>query len=309
VSLVVVGSLNADLVARVERFPQPGETATALDFAVFPGGKGANQAYAAARLGASVRMVGQVGRDAHGDLLVRSLASAGVDVALVARVDDAPTGLALITVDHSGQNHIVVVAGANGSFGPDRLRAAEALFSASALLLQLEVPLATVEAAARAARDAGVPVVLDPAPAQAIPDRLLELADYVTPNETELLALAGGVAAGAGLGGERAARAEAAARRLLGRGAHKVVVKMGEAGALLVTAAGAEHWPPFPVAVLDTTAAGDAFNAAFAVALSEGRSERDAGRFACAAGALCATRAGAQPSMPTRSEVVELMGR
>jgi ribokinase len=295
--IVVVGSLNVDLVVRAERFPAPGATVTGEGFAVVPGGKGANQACAAARLGGDVRMVGCVGADAHGTLVRRSLAEAGADVAHVRAVRGTPTGVALITVDGAGENTIVVVPGANARLTPDALDEVAAAFDrAAVVLLQLEVPLPTVQEAARRARAAGARVVLDPAPARPLPDALLALVDYLTPNQTELAALAAGAAV------RDAGEATAAARELLGRGARNVVVKRGEEGALLVGADGACAWPAPRVRAVDATAAGDAWNGAFAFGLARGDSTDAAGRLATAAASVSVTRAGAQPSLPTLAE-------
>jgi ribokinase len=297
----VVGSLNADLVVRVTRFPAPGETLHGTRFDVFPGGKGGNQAAAAARLGAAVVMVGQVGADAQGAWLRKSLAAAGADVALVGVDESASSGVALITTDERGQNHIVVVAGANGTFGPERLaRAIDAIRKSRLVLLQLEIPLATVERAAVEARSAGAIVLLDPAPAADVPAQMLALASIVTPNESELAVLAGEVADDGPAGDEVVDRR---AHRLLQRGAAAVLVKRGARGARLVTADSARSWPGLAVPVVDTTAAGDAFNGALAVALAEGAPLPEAVPFACAAAAVSVTRPGAQPSMPTRLEV------
>ena len=298
-AVVVLGSLNADLVVRLPRFPAPGETVAGTDLAVFPGGKGANQACAAGRLGARVHMVGRVGNDEHGRLLTASLGAAGVDTGPVAVDERAPTGTALIAVDPSGQNQIVVVAGANGLVSIADVERSRPLIEGSALLLlQLEVPLEAVEAAARAARAAGARVVLDPAPAREEARSLLGLADYVTPNESELLALCGEPSRAIGPG-----EAGALARRLVEGGARGVVAKLGRQGAVLVTAAGETRWPGLPVEAVDATAAGDVWNGAFATALAEGASEDRAGAFANAAAGLSVTRAGAQPGMPTRAEV------
>ena len=191
--IVVVGSLNADLIVRVPRFPAPGETISGDGFAIVAGGKGANQAAAAGRLGGRVAMIGQVGADANGTLLRDALNAAGVDTRLVAVDEAAATGVAVITIDAHGENEIVLAAGANGTYAPERLAPAlVALRAARVVLLQLEIPLATVMRAAAEARSAGAVVVLDPAPAVPIPDQLLALADYVTPNERELAMLAGG---------------------------------------------------------------------------------------------------------------------
>ena len=297
--IVVVGSLNVDLVVRVPRFPAPGETVVGTGFAVFPGGKGANQAVAAARLGGDVHMVGRVGDDDNGRLLLASLASAGVDAGGV-RVDaDATTGTAVITIDGAGQNTIAIVAGANGRLRPGDVEAQRSLLEAAVvLLLQLEVALDVVEAAARLGRGAGATVILDPAPARSEVLPLLGRADVVTPNETELACLAGAPSAPGSV--EEAA---GLARVLLDRGAKSVIAKLGALGALEVTAAGRRFWPAHTVDAMDTTAAGDVWNGAFAVALAEGRSVDDAGAFASAAAAISVTRPGAQPSMPTRAEV------
>ncbi len=302
--LVVVGSLNADFVVRAGRFPSAGETVLGETFAMFPGGKGANQAYGAAKLGGAVSMVGQVGNDAQAEVLKANLASAGVDVSGVGRDPAVSSGIAVIGIEASGQNRIVVVPGSNGTFTPDRLEPVRDLIgSASIVLLQLEIPMATVHAAAGLARRAGACVILDPAPAAPLPDDLLGSADYVTPNETELAVLTGTPPE------ERLTREGAAgrARELLARGARKVIVKMGAAGALLVEASRERFWPARRVEAVDTTAAGDAFNAAFAVALAEGKGEEEAGAFACAAAAVSVTRPGAQPGMPSRDDVRRLM--
>jgi ribokinase len=296
--IVVAGSLNADLVVHVPRFPRPGETLSGDAFARFPGGKGANQAYAAARLGGTVAMVGQVGADDHGAWLAGHLAAGGVDTTCVLRDEQAPTGVALITVDAAGQNQIVLVAGSNGSFTPDRLATIEPVIrGARVVLLQLEIPLETVIAAARIARQAGALVILDPAPARDLPDILLELGDYVTPNETELLVLTDG----GDLRGDDDVRRRAA--QLLARGAAGVLVKLGARGAAHIGPQGEYWWPAHVVPVVDTTAAGDAFNGALAVALTEGQPLDRAGRFATAAASIAVTRAGAQTSMPGREDV------
>ena len=297
--VVVVGSLNADLVVRVARFPSPGETTAGEEFAIHPGGKGANQAFAAGRLGARVHMVGRVGNDDQGRLLRASLAGAGVDTAALRADASAPTGVALIAIDAAGQNQIVIVPGANGRLSPEDVeRERDLISSAGLLLLQLEVPLPTVEAAARLGREAGAVVVLDPAPAQTDCLRLLPLVDYVTPNESELAALGG-------TPGRRLDREEAVglARSLLAWGPRRVVAKLGAEGAICVSADGEEVWPGLAVTVVDTTAAGDVWNGAFATALAEGATEAEAGTFANAAAAISVTRPGAQSSMPARAEV------
>lgn len=301
--ITIVGSLNADLVVAVRRFPGPGETVTGQDFAVFPGGKGANQAFAAGRLSDGeipVRMVGQVGGDAYGEWLRQSLSRAGVDVTHVRVAPEAPTGLAMVTIDASGQNQIVVVPGANGSFNPAGLTAAHhAVADAAVVLLQLEIPLPTVQTAARIAREAGALVILDPAPARTVADVLLRSADYLTPNESELSVLTGGAPQATLRRGDAVTRA----RQLIARGARKVLVKMGRQGALLVTESFEHLQPAFPVEAVDTTAAGDAFNAGLGFALARGAAQGDAIRYAAATAAVSVTRPGAQPSMPSRAEV------
>jgi ribokinase len=299
--IAVVGSLNADLVVRVGRFPRPGETLTGEGFARFPGGKGANQAYAAARLGGAVRMVGRVGNDDLGVWLVEHLRGAGIDTGAVGVDEAAGTGLALITLDATGQNTIVLVPGANAALGEAHLALADAsIRGASVLLLQLEVPLATVEAAARRARDARALVILDPAPAQSVPASLMQLVDCLTPNEGELAELTGGGRI------ENSDDLVRRARLLIGQGARRVIVKWGAYGAVLVDTR-VHRWPAHRVNAVDTTAAGDAFNGALAVALCDGRTFEEAGAFATAAAAISVTRHGAQPGMPSRHEVEALL--
>jgi ribokinase len=284
--------------------PAPGETVIGTDFNVFSGGKGASQACAVGRLGAASAMAGRVGADHYGEWLKESLASSGVDVTFIQKDTAVSSGTAVISVDASGQNQIVIIPGANCAFLPERLeQCAELIASAGIVLLQLEIPQATVEAAARLAKASGAMVILDPAPAQPVSDEILSLVDYLTPNETELAALTG-VREFKNFCREDAA---SAARSLRARGARKVIVKMGSLGALLV---GEDHelfWPAFSVVAVDTTAAGDAFNAAFAVAISMGRSELEAGEFATAAAACSVTRMGAQPSLPTYKEVEAML--
>ena len=305
--ITVVGSLNADLVVSVRRFPTPGETVMGQGFSVFPGGKGANQAFGAARLSGGempVRMVGRVGDDAYGGWLRQNLAGAGVDVSHVVPLPATPTGLALIAIDPSGQNQIVVVPGANSGFAPAGLSGAHhAVAGAAVVLLQLEIPLPTVQTAARVARESGAVVILDPAPARALSDMLLRSIDYLTPNESELSVLTGG----APQPSLRRSEAITRARQIIARGTRKVLVKMGRQGALLVTETGEQLFPALPVEAIDTTAAGDAFNAGLAFALARGSGEADAVRFATATAAVSVTQVGAQPSMPSRQAVEALL--
>jgi ribokinase len=299
--VTIVGSLNMDLVARVPRLPQPGETIIGGDFHTAPGGKGANQAVAAARLGAQVSMVGRVGCDAFAESLLNNLTAAGVDHSYVIQDPEAATGVALIAVDDAGQNSIVVVSGANMRLSPADVDGAEAtIASADALLLQLESPLGTVIRAAEVARAHGVKVVLNPAPARSLPAALMSLVDVLIPNESETALLTG-------LPVGDQAQAEAAAATLRGMGVGTVILTLGERGALLAQARAIELVPAFEVTPVDTTGAGDAFVGGFAVALAEGRSPAEAARWGNAAGAVATTRLGAQPSMPTRQAVERLL--
>jgi len=299
--ITVVGSLNMDLVARAPRIPQPGETIIGSDFHTVPGGKGANQAVAAARLGAQVSMVGRVGRDAFAESLLNNLAAAGVDHTFVVHDPQAATGVALIAVDDAGQNSIIVASGANVRLSPaDVAGAKAAIAGADALLLQLESPLETVTRAAEVARAHGVTVILNPAPARPLPAALLSLVDVLIPNESETALLTG-----LPVGDPAEAEAAAAALRELGVGT--VILTLGERGALLAREDGAEYFPAFEVTPVDTTAAGDAFVGGFAVALAEGRSLAEAVQWGNGAGALATTRLGAQPSLPTRQELERLL--
>lgn len=297
--LAIVGSLNMDLVIRAPRHPEPGETLTGSAFLTIPGGKGANQAVAAARLGAAVTMIGKVGQDAFGEALRANLAAADVAVGHVTRSPEA-TGVALITVSAAGENTIVLAPGANGTVGSEDVQAcADIIGQADALLLQLEVPLPAVQAAAEIAARRGVPVILNPAPARPLPPDLLRNITYLIPNEHEAALLTGGPADDP----------EALARRVHALGPRSVVVTLGAAGALVLDGDTAVHVPSFPVTVVDSTAAGDAFVAAFGVALSEGQDPVAAARWGCAAGALACTVLGAQPSLPRREAVAELVGK
>jgi len=302
-SICVVGSLNVDLVVTLDRFHLPGETVRGVNYHTFPGGKGGNQAIAAARLGADVRMIGCLGEDANAALYRAVLDGARVDARYVFAEPDAPTGVALIEVDASGENRIAVVRGANDALTPDRVTdARHAIEAGGYLLAQLEVPLESVLRAARLAREVGARVIFDPAPAPVtpVPDELLSLCDYLTPNEHELRALTG-------LPAEGEAQAIDACTILIRRGAKAVVNKRGAKGALLVTADGARAIPAFSVNAVDTTAAGDTFNAAFAVRLSMKYPAEEAIRFANAAAALSTTAMGAQSAMPDFVGALALM--
>lgn len=285
-----------DLVAHAPRHPQAGETILGGDFATFPGGKGANQAVAAARLGASVRMIGRVGADSFGEALLQTLARDGVDTTRVRRDPESPTGVALIVVDANGQNTIVVAGGANAMLTPEDVSAAESAFEGSAVvLLQLESPLPAVVRAIELAKGHGAKVTLNPAPAQMLEAALLAQVDYLIPNQTELALLAG------------VDSVESAANRLRSIGVRNVIVTLGGDGVLAVNDEGETRLAAHRVNVVDTTAAGDAFVGGFAVALAEGRSFREALAWGNAAGALAVTRAGAQPSLPKRGEVEKFL--
>lgn len=298
----VFGSLNLDLVCQTPRLPVSGETILGTHFATIPGGKGANQAVAAARLGAPTRMVGRVGADDFGQTLLDSLSAAGVDIQAVERDTSTHTGVASIAVDRQGNNHIIVVPGANGRVNPTDVQRLSAGFaSGDLLLLQLEIPLEAVLAAAIAAQQAGVSVMLDPAPAQAaLPSDLYRHVNILTPNQVEAEQLVGFAV-------NDDQNAVAAAAQLRQRGIQTVVIKRGVQGAYLDTASQRFHQPAFSVEVVDTVAAGDAFNGGLAVALSEGLALPQASQFAAATAALSVTQPGAQPSMPSRQAVEDFL--
>jgi len=280
--VVVVGSANLDLVAAVDRLPGPGETVPGSSYAEYPGGKGLNQAVAAARAGASVAFVGAVGSDAAAATLLDVMHQDGIDTANVATADQ-PTGRALIGVAASGENSIVVVAGANATVTAHTVPASRVVLS------QLEVPVAAIERAFTAARDSGATTVLNPAPASAIPESLLALCDVVVPNEHEVELLGG-------------------FDHLLDLGAKAVVVTLGARGAALHTRDGDTPIAPFEVTPVDTTGAGDTFCGALCARLAAGDELEAALRVASAAAALSTTKAGAVPSIPTRAEIDALMG-
>ena len=295
--IVVVGSLNMDLVVRSPRHPKPGETIIGGEFRTIPGGKGANQAVAAARLGAKVERVGRVGVDGFGSDLLANLRGAGVSTTHVKQDPAAPSGVALIVVDAGGQNTIVVASGANMSVTEkDVDDAALAFEGAAAILLQLESPLAVVARAARLARKHGARVILNPAPARQLEADVLALVDYLVPNESEATLLTG-------IEVRDLRSSKRAAKKLLKQGVGGAILTLGARGALLVNRDSATRVPAFRVEAVDTTAAGDAFVGAFGVALAERQSPADAMRFASAAAAISVTRVGAQPSLPTRADV------
>ncbi len=300
--IVVVGSTNGDMVVRAARIPQPGETVLGGTFRMIPGGKGANQAVAAARLGARVTFVARVGADALGEQALEGFQAEGIDTGYTVRDPVESHGVALILVDSQGENAIAVAPGANARLSAEDVERAEpAIAECDAVLLQLEIPLPAVERAVRLANRHGKRVVLNPAPYAALPDTVLAGVDLLTPNETEAEMLLGG--GDAGIGG-----VTRTAEELLRRGVRCVIVTLGREGCLVVTPDGEYHVPGRCVRAVDTTAAGDQFSAALAVRLAEGAALDEAVRFAVAASAVSVTRLGAQSSLATRAEVEAMLG-
>ena len=295
--IVIVGSINMDLIGRTPRIPRPGETVLGHEFSTAAGGKGANQAVAAARLGAQVTMVGCVGGDAYGQQLVTRLRQDGVDTQFVTTVAGSHTGVALITVDDAGENSILVISGANWQLSKADVNAAESTIAAAdSLVLQLESPLDVVIYAAEMAVRHHVPVILNPAPARPLPPSLLALITYLIPNETEAALLADCPV-------NDMVGVETAVHRLREAGAANVILTMGSRGAYLHSDRASLAIPAFPVRPVDTTAAGDAFVAGLAVAVGEKRPLLEAVRFAAVVGALATTKPGAQPSLPYRADI------
>jgi ribokinase len=298
--IIVVGSSNTDMIVQSDRLPLPGETVLGGDLVIAPGGKGANQAVAAARVGAAVTFVARIGQDMFGQAALANFRREGMDVRYLVQDAQAPSGVALIVVGPGGQNIIAVAPGANARLTPtDVAAAAPAFAEAQIVLLQLEIPIEAVLAAAQAGRAAGAAVILNPAPAPSrpLPETLYAAVDILTPNETEAAVLTG------------QSDPEEAAMTLLSRGVGTVIVTLGEAGALVATRSGVmQRVPGFRVQAVDTTAAGDAFNGGLAVALARGEGMDAAVRYAHAVAALSVTRLGAQPSLPTAAEVEEFLG-
>ncbi len=299
--VVVVGSSNTDMIIKVDRLPQPGETVIGGEFSTAAGGKGANQAVAAARAGADVTFVARVGADMFGRQAVERFASDRIDVSYVIEDPGAPSGVALIFVDQHGENSIAVASGANARLTPaDVLAARDAISSADILVTQLETPLETVRAAVELAAEHGVRVVLNPAPAQPLGAEVLRHVSVLTPNETEAALLTG-------IEVSSEADAAAAAEQLASVGVAAILLTLGARGAFVFDSNQRELVPGFPVEAVDTTAAGDVFNGALAVALADGSPLVEAVRFANAAAALSVTKLGAQPSAPTRAEIEQLL--
>jgi len=300
---VVVGSSNTDIIIRVPRIPRAGETVLGGKFFTAAGGKGANQAVGAARAGGKVALIARVGRDTFGDQAIAGLLRDRIDVSRVFRDKRTASGVALIFVAQDGENSIAVAGGANAKLSPsDVKKAAGVIRSAALLVAQLETPLATVTAAVELAAKAGVPVILNPAPARPLPNSLLERISILTPNETEAELLTG-------IKVTDAAAAAKACSKLRSRGVGIVILTLGKRGALLADASGRRLVPGFKVKTVDSTAAGDIFNGTLSVALAEGKAVLDAVRFASAAAALSVTRLGAQPSAPSRADIEKFLRR
>lgn len=304
-AVIVVGSANTDFTVKVTRLPRPGETVSGGDFRVSYGGKGANQAMAARKAGAPVDLLAKIGTDAHGQRLFDHLTASGLPADGLLRDEREPAGVALIAVDRLGRNQIVVASGSNHTLGVSDLRGFEdRLTTAGLLLCQLEIPLAVVEYALKAARHRAVTTLLNPAPAPdaPLPEDLLAAVDILVPNEVETEALTG-------VPVKNIADAKKAAAVLHDRGCPTVIITMGDRGALVSAKGRSHHLPAFQVSPVDSVAAGDAFCGALAAALVEGRNLQTAVRLAAAAGALCTTRRGAQEALPSRREIDEFLAR
>lgn len=299
--ITVIGSLNVDLVTNTLRMPKVGETILGKSFKQVPGGKGGNQADAIAKLGSAVKMIGCVGEDELGNMLVQSLQKDGVDISGIAKVKGVSTGIASITVDNDGNNCIIVVAGANNMLTVERIQEVDsAIREASVVVAQLEVPIETVKYALRAAKHLGKTTILNPAPAAQLDDEMLASIDILIPNETELEAISG----------VKITDYDdifSAARQLIDKGVRELIVTLGEKGCIHVDRKGFDIYKAYKVKAVDSTAAGDSFIGALAAAISEGKMLEDAIAFATAVGALTVTKEGAQSSLPLRAEVVDFM--
>jgi ribokinase len=303
--ITILGSLNTDLIIRVDQFPRAGETLYGRDFQTACGGKGANQAYAVARMGGQARMIGCVGDDDFGSAMMANLQNVGVETSGVMRRSGAPSGVALITLDADGQNQIIVAAGANATLSASDVEGiADVLRRSQAVITQLETTLPAAEAALRIAHEAGVRTVFNPAPYAPIPERMLALCDFVIPNESEVSKLVG-------MDVHDADTARTASQMLKAKGVRNVLVTLGAQGVWVDAQDAAEGFvgsvPAYAVKAVDTVAAGDAFIGAFVTRLCEGADVRSAAQFGCAASAIAVTRPGAQPSIPTRAEVTSFL--
>lgn len=300
-SILVLGSFMMDQVVTTPRAPKNGETIIGNNFAVFPGGKGANQAVAAARLGGKVTMAGKVGEDTYGETFIHTLKEEGIDTAFIEVDNRYNTGVGFVTSEINGDNRIIVVPGANLKYNHKELsKLNNVLDDTEILIIQLEMDIAVMEEAVRMAKEKNVQVILNPAPGQKLSDSLLKNVDLLTPNETELEILTGKKL-------DNLDDTIEASKSLLDKGIKKVIVTLGNNGALIVTKYETQHVPGFEVSVRDTVAAGDAFNGALAVAITENQKLDEAVRLANATGALTVTKKGAIPSIPYREEVEELL--
>lgn len=299
--IVVVGSSNMDLVAKAPRIPVAGETLTGTDFFMLPGGKGANQAVAAAKLGAEVIFVAKLGKDVFASKSLENFKSVNINTKHIEQLDGVPSGIAIIAVDDKGENIIIVVPGANGKLMPADVDKAESdIANAAVVVCQLEVPIETVERAAKLANKNGVPFILDPAPARQLSDELLSMVDIIKPNETEAEILTG-------IKVTDEASAAKAADVLLAKGVETVIITLGEKGLMLATKDAKEMMATNKVKAVDSTAAGDAFTGSLAYGLANGQSLKDAAVYANTVAAISVTRLGAQSSMPTKEEVDAFM--
>jgi len=299
--IVVIGSSNMDLVAKAPRIPVAGETLTGTDFFMLPGGKGANQAVAAAKLGADVIFVAKLGKDVFASKSLENFKSVNINTTHIEQLDGVPSGIAIIAVDDNGQNIIIVVPGANGKLMPTDVDKAESdIANAAIVVCQLEVPIETVEQAAKAANKNNVPFILDPAPARALSDELLSMVDIIKPNETEAEILTGIKVTDHDSAGK-------AADILFGKGVKNVIITLGEKGLMLATKDGKEMIANNKVEAIDSTAAGDAFTGSLAYGLANGAGLKDAAVYANAVAAISVTRLGAQSSMPAKEEVDAFM--
>lgn len=300
-NICIIGSLNVDLTVRIPRFHLPGETIQATSFSTYTGGKGGNQAVAAAKLGSSVLMVGKLGNDQNGEFYRQTLRSYRIDDQGVETIESVSSGTALIEVDQNGENRIAIVSGANALVNKEQIdRLLPAILQYDIFLFQLEIPMETVEYAANLLHEYGKCVVLDPAPAVTLSAELLGHIHYLTPNSTELALLSG-------MPTDTMSQTVLACRKLLAQGVQTVVAKLGEHGCMLVDNSHFIHIPGYCVNVVDTTAAGDSFNAGLATALARDESLENALRYANAVGALSTTGAGAQSVMPTHTQVMHLL--
>lgn len=300
-SVVVLGSINMDLTTYVPKLPQPGETLQGSSYITVPGGKGNNQAVAAARLGASTKFIGRVGTDGFGEEVLQIVADQNVDISQVMKDPNNGTGLAVISVDEKAENSIIIISGANFALDDsDVERTSQNMDDAKVLMLQMEIPLETALKAARIAKEKGVTVVFDPAPAKPLSDEAFKLIDVITPNETETEILIG-------IRPANQEDASKAAKILLQKGVGTAIIKMGGNGVYYESKEESGFVPPYKVNPIDTVAAGDAFNAGLAVAISEGKPLPEAVRWGAAAGAIATTRKGALPAMPYREELEKLM--